>query len=123
MGYVDKSDRMVNSYGIARRTWKWTKKLFFHLTDMAILNAFLFHKTCGGKMTHKRFREVLVRNLITQAHEQNVTARETESIYIPNKLPGSETFPALALKRKATSLPYVCNEEQKREHIVFLCEV
>jgi hypothetical protein len=24
MGFVDKSDRMVNSYGIARRTWKWT---------------------------------------------------------------------------------------------------
>jgi len=44
MGYVDKSDKMVNSYGIARRTWKWTKKLFSHLTDMAILNAFLLHK-------------------------------------------------------------------------------
>jgi hypothetical protein len=29
MGFVDKSDRMVNSYGTARRTWKWTKKLFF----------------------------------------------------------------------------------------------
>ena len=28
MGFVDKSDRMVNSYGIARRMWKWTKKLF-----------------------------------------------------------------------------------------------
>jgi hypothetical protein len=26
MGFVDKSDRMVNSYGIAHRTWKWTKK-------------------------------------------------------------------------------------------------
>jgi hypothetical protein len=36
MGFVDKSDRMVNSYGIAR-TWKWTKKLFFHLLDMANL--------------------------------------------------------------------------------------
>ena len=36
MGFVDKSDRMVNSYGIASRTWKWTKKLFFHLTDMTI---------------------------------------------------------------------------------------
>jgi hypothetical protein len=22
MGFVDKSDKMVNSYGIARRTWK-----------------------------------------------------------------------------------------------------
>jgi len=74
MGYVDKSDRMVNSYGIARRTWKWTKKLFFHLTDMTILSAFLLHKTCGGKVTHKRFREVLVHNLITESHEQNVTA-------------------------------------------------
>jgi hypothetical protein len=72
--YVDKSDRMVNSYGIARRTWKWNKKMFSHLTDMAILNAFLLHKTCGGRMTHKRFREVLVHNLITESHEQNVTA-------------------------------------------------
>jgi len=74
MRYVDKSDRMANSYGIARRTWEWTKKLFFHLTDMTIHNAFLLYKTCGGKMTHKRFREVVVRNLITESHEQNVIA-------------------------------------------------
>jgi hypothetical protein len=40
MGFVDKLDRMANSYGIARRMWKWTKKLFFQLTDMTILNAF-----------------------------------------------------------------------------------
>jgi len=65
---------MVNSYGIARRTWKWTKKLFFHLTDVTILSAFLLHKKCGGIMKHKSFREVLVRNLITESHEQNVTA-------------------------------------------------
>jgi hypothetical protein len=31
---------MANGYGIAQRTWKWTKKLFFHVTDMTILNAF-----------------------------------------------------------------------------------
>jgi hypothetical protein len=59
------------SYRIVK-TWKWTKKLFFHLTDMAILSAFLLHKTCG-KMT-QIFREVLVRNLITESREQNVTA-------------------------------------------------
>jgi aryl-phospho-beta-D-glucosidase BglC (GH1 family) len=29
MGFVDKTDRMVNSYGIARRTWKWTKNSSF----------------------------------------------------------------------------------------------
>ena len=74
MGFVDKSDRMVNSYGITRRTWKWTKKLFFHLTDMTILNAFVIHKSSGGKMTHKSFREVLVWDLIILSHDGNVTA-------------------------------------------------
>ena len=73
VGYVDKSDRMVNSHGIARRTWKWTKKLFSPLTDMRILNAFLVRKTCGGKVTHKRFREILVGNLITESQEINVS--------------------------------------------------
>jgi hypothetical protein len=64
---------MVNSYGIARRTWKWTKKLFFHFLDMTILNAYLLYKSCGGKMTHKKFREILVRVLIAQTHEANIT--------------------------------------------------
>jgi hypothetical protein len=27
MEYVDKSDRMVNGYGIDRRIWKWTNKI------------------------------------------------------------------------------------------------
>jgi hypothetical protein len=53
---------------------KKKKKLFFHLTDMTILNAFLIHKSCGGKMTHKIFRELLVRELIIHSQEENVTA-------------------------------------------------
>jgi len=42
---------------------------FFHLTDMTILNAFLIHKSCGGKMTHKGFREILIRELIFRSQE------------------------------------------------------
>jgi len=74
MRFVDKSDRKVKSYGTARRTWQWTKKLFFHLTDMTILNAFLIHKSSSGKMTHKNFCEILVRKLIIHSQEENVTA-------------------------------------------------
>jgi hypothetical protein len=55
MGFVDMLDRMFISYGIARRICKWTKKLFLHLTDLTILNTFLIHNLCGGKMTHKNF--------------------------------------------------------------------
>jgi hypothetical protein len=77
MGFVDKSDRMINSYGIAHGTCKWTKILFFHLTDVTILNTFLIHKPCGGKMMHKNFREILIRELIIHSRKENVTASGT----------------------------------------------
>ena len=122
---MDKSDRMVNSYGIARRTWKWTKKLFFHLTDMAILNAFLLHKTCGGKMTHKRFREVLVRNLITESLEQNVTAsgvsrgRPSPSVSQIRHLEvkHSQHWPSKGKQRRCR----VCAMNNKRGSTLYFC--
>jgi len=43
------------------------------LRDMTILNAFLIHKSCGGKMMHKKFREILVRELIIHSREENMT--------------------------------------------------
>jgi len=49
------------------------QKTFFHLTDLTILNAFLIHKSCGGKIAHKYFRELLVRELIVHSQEENVT--------------------------------------------------
>jgi len=41
MGYVDKGDRIANSYSISLRTFKWTKKLFFHILDLAILISYI----------------------------------------------------------------------------------
>ena len=124
---MDKSDRMVNSYGIARRTWKWTKKLFFHLTDMCILNAFLVHKTCGGKMTHKRFREILVRNLIAESQELNVSSggvlrgRPSPSTSQLTRLEvkHSQHWPLKGKQRRC----HVCAMKNKRGSTVFLCKV
>jgi hypothetical protein len=41
MGYVDLSDKMANSYSINRKSWKCTKKLFFHQLDLTILNSYI----------------------------------------------------------------------------------
>jgi hypothetical protein len=79
MGYVHLSDRMANSYNICRRTWKWTKKLFFHLLDLTILNAYILNKSCGSMITHLKFREQLVRDLIVLSREENIGARGTPS--------------------------------------------
>jgi hypothetical protein len=68
MGYVDKGDRMTNSYSISRRTFKWTKKLFFHLLDLAILNSYILHFSCGDeKISHRDFRFTLVRSILAHA--------------------------------------------------------
>jgi hypothetical protein len=53
------------------------RNCFFQLTDMTILNAFLTNKSCGGKMMHKNFHEILVHELITHSQEENVTASGT----------------------------------------------
>jgi hypothetical protein len=69
MGYVDKGDWMANSYSVSRRTWKWTKKLFFHLLDLAILNNYILLSSCGGKKTsHTKSRLVLERNMLDYSH-------------------------------------------------------
>jgi hypothetical protein len=40
---------------------------------MTILNAYLLHKSYGRKMTHTKFPEILVRDLIVQSHKANIT--------------------------------------------------
>jgi hypothetical protein len=67
MGYVDKADRMTNSYSISRRTWKWTNKLFFHLLVLTILNSFILLSSCGAKLSQRDFRLALVRNMLEHA--------------------------------------------------------
>ena len=129
MGFVDKSDRMVNGYGTARRTWKWTKKLFFHLTDLTILNALLIHKSCGGKMTHKHFRGILVRELIIHSQEQNVTASGVSS---GGPIPTASQLSLLEVKhsqrwpaKRKPSAPHVFAAKEKRSTLYFCrkCDV
>jgi hypothetical protein len=68
MGFVDKEDRMANSYSICRRTLKWKKKLFFHLLDLAILKRYILLSSRGGKkISHTDFRYTLGRNMLAQA--------------------------------------------------------
>jgi hypothetical protein len=53
MGYVGKGDRMTTSYSIQQQTCKWTKKTFFHMLDMTIVNSFLLLTSCGAKTTQE----------------------------------------------------------------------
>ena len=49
MRHFDNVDRMGNSYTANSRTWQWTKKLFFYLLDLVILNSYILLSSRGGK--------------------------------------------------------------------------
>lgn len=55
MGYVDKGDRIANSYSISCWTWKWKNKLFFHLFDLTIPNSYILLSSYSGKNISHRF--------------------------------------------------------------------
>jgi hypothetical protein len=63
---MGKSNRTTNSSSISQHTWKWTKKLFFHLLDLATLNSCIILTCCGSKLSHRQFTPTLVRDLIQE---------------------------------------------------------
>ena len=70
-GHGDNGDRMSNSYTASCRTWKCTKKLFFHLLDLAIVNSYILLSSCGGKkISHRDFHLTLIREMLARSgHE------------------------------------------------------
>jgi hypothetical protein len=71
MRHVDNPDRMANSNTASRRTWKWTKKLFFNLLGLTIVNTHILLSSCGGnKISHRDFWLTLIREMLAWAgHE------------------------------------------------------
>jgi len=59
---------MANSYSISRCTWKWMKKLFFHLLCLKIRNNQILLKSYSSKLSLSNFR--LVRNIVELAGPQ-----------------------------------------------------
>ena len=68
MGGVDKSDQLLSYYGLSHRTVKWWRRAFFHLLDLAIVNAYIMYSEAphtGRPLTHEQFRIELSKGLLT----------------------------------------------------------
>jgi hypothetical protein len=55
LGCINEGDRMANIYLVCLRTWKWTKKLFFHLFDQTVLNSYIILLSCGSRTYHQKY--------------------------------------------------------------------
>ena len=66
MGAVDKTDMQISLAECTRKTRKWYKKLFFHLLDLCLYNAFVLYKvnTNNTKMQFVEFRTNVAEQLL-----------------------------------------------------------
>ena len=79
MGGVDKCDQRLSYYSLNRKSFKWWKKVFFRLFEMSIVNSLVLftHKYpefTKKRSSHKKFREMLVHELVQPLLDQRAAA-------------------------------------------------
>ncbi|GBM40470.1 PiggyBac transposable element-derived protein 4 [Araneus ventricosus] len=120
MGYVDLGDRMASTYTFTQRTRKWTKKLFFSLIDIAVLNAFLMFKSNQTKSNFslKEFRMNLITSLIG-----NINSKVAEPSVTPKLKSNDDTkFSHWAIDEKKRSRCTCCAKKDKQKITTIICK-
>ena len=90
MGGVDKSDQLLSYYGFSHRTLKWWRRAFFHLLDLAIVNAYIMYTEAphsGRRFTHEQFRIELSKGLLMSVAVDTMDDVTHTSGQIPRPLP------------------------------------
>lgn len=114
MGFVDLSDRMANSYGFARKTLKWPKKLFFHFLSIAVLNAYILHSSkCASKQFHRNFRLNLI--------EQILKVYGKNTIFSSPLRPVTSNMGHFPIKGKKRNRCAQCSKQKKETKTWILC--
>jgi hypothetical protein len=77
---VDRSDQMLSYYSFERKMIKWRKKLFFHLSDLAIVNAHILHtNTNKKKLSLQIFYEKVAAGLLASVGTEPQVQGQTSS--------------------------------------------
>ena len=99
MGGVDRSDRMVRTYSVSRRSKKWWYRLFYYLLDTAIANSYiLYHNSPNHpKMTELEFVKKLSLALIGSFSKENKVQphpqRKRSKVAIPPRVTAGNHWP------------------------------
>jgi hypothetical protein len=69
MGGVDISDQYISSYNFIRKSKKWSRKMFFWLLKVAVVNSFILYNLSAASnqkpnLSHKTYRQLLVKSLV-----------------------------------------------------------
>nr|CAI5821951.1 unnamed protein product [Callosobruchus analis] len=131
MGAVDKTDMQNSFVDCARKSLKWYKKLFFHLMDLSLYNAFvLFQVVTGNKPSFSESRLAVVIQLFDKYPVPVKKQRSTVCVDHPLRL-SARHFPAPIPQTAAQGGTtqrrcHVCattqRDKKKRKDTRFMCK-
>ena len=120
MGGVDRSDQMIAYTNNIVKSFKWWKKVIFHVLAVAVLDSYILFKSDNpnSNVTHRSFRKKLVNELIENNPVDNVvrvgrpikTPQQLERLtgrHFATKIHGS------GKKSNIARLCKVCNEAER----------
>ena len=119
MGGVDLGDQMMSYYSFLRRSVKWWRKLFIHLVNMILMNAFVLQKKFAtSPLQHESFREYIVEMLLKEGLATcslSLPAQASSRVVDPGRL-SERHFPSFIPKKqdakraKPTRPCFLCNQ-------------
>ena len=93
MGGVDKTDMQISLTECTRKTRKWYIKLFFHLVDMSLYNAYSLYKVNSGKkLQFVEFRKRVVEQIFEQHCTQVDRTASSSTVDNPTRLVGKNVY-------------------------------
>ena len=127
MGGVDKSDQLVLYYGYSHRSQKWWKRVFFHLLDLAIVNASILYNTVAEKsLTQLDFRLSIVASLL-EGHKRLVDRRHVAPTRVLPMRLSERAFPEPIRKETPSGGRPQCEvcraRRKKRSQTQFQCKI
>ncbi|CAF1034879.1 unnamed protein product [Didymodactylos carnosus] len=123
MGLVDKSDMQISFSECVRKTIKWYKKLFFHLLDLSMLNAYILYKEKKHvTLEFTDFRLQVIRQIIDKYGTQRNSRRVRPSADKPLRLTARH-FPSLTGggSRRCIVCSTTSKRPKKRSRIKYEC--
>ena len=129
MGGVDLSDNLLVHFATARnRLKKYYKKVFRHLLDMAVFNAFITYKGLGGKFVRREYILRLVEKLIMQYGSSSSSGGKGRAARLttkPTRLLGRhfpDYCPPTKNKQKPLRSCAQCRKDGKRKESSYWCK-
>ena len=124
MNGVDKGDQLIQYYGYSHRTIKWYKRVFFHLLEVTIVNAYIIYCTTRPpkeRLSHLDFHIAVASHLL-MSNTRTPSARTVNYVTeCPQRLTGRHFLEARTSSKPDCKVCSNCNA-RKRKQTSYFCK-